>query len=629
MRDFAFRTCLFAMFALATGAGAQIVSSPSAMQCIANASVPPLVRAEGLTELTGDLTLNCSGGVPTQANASVPRVNFQIFLNTAVTSRVLAGGNWSEALLLVDEPHSPANPLSPLLVCGDTGTDVSPGDPGSCSIAGTGTGTGVYSGARGRPNVFQGRIAGPNSIVWAGVPIDPPGPGSTRAVRFTNIRANAAQLGVSTTLAPVQIILYLSITGSTSTPVNNPVQTVAFVQPGLTVHAPEFRNYVQCKSPEGDRAVIPFRVDENFPTAFKKKNVAFRSPFATAYPTGGDQNQNVPGAIYNTETGFLNLNPAADPPLNPPDQSVIHTPVPASPGFPNLRGLPGAGAADHGTRIAISFTSIPDGVGVSTPSVISLVNRNTGAITGAAVLTPAGSSGEGPFSADFVALTVEGGRALATYEILYSDPYAPERLEVPITVSYGANPAFDFPKTGIESRVSASFAPFSAAPTPRFLPPPQPGYGLFVIGKCRCSLLFPFVTSRNGYDTGIVVANTSADNGTEFETAQESGTVTVHYFCGVPGCTSPPPQSAAVATEPGRQFAFTLSGGGPAGISAMPDFQGYVITQSTFRFCHGFAYLSATGASPTAGGTSIGYLGLVMDTGLNRTNIAANESLGH
>ncbi len=69
MRDSAFRTCGFALFALAAGASAQIVPSASAMQCIANASVPPLVRAEGLTELTGDLTLNCSGGVPTQANA--------------------------------------------------------------------------------------------------------------------------------------------------------------------------------------------------------------------------------------------------------------------------------------------------------------------------------------------------------------------------------------------------------------------------------------------------------------------------------------------------------------------------------------------------------------------------------
>ncbi len=42
---------------------AQVTAPP--FECIANAGVPPTVRSEGFTELTGDLTLNCNGGDPT------------------------------------------------------------------------------------------------------------------------------------------------------------------------------------------------------------------------------------------------------------------------------------------------------------------------------------------------------------------------------------------------------------------------------------------------------------------------------------------------------------------------------------------------------------------------------------
>jgi hypothetical protein len=642
MRSSAAVLCLL----LPLAARAQIVAQNAAFQCIASASVPPLVRAEGLTELVGDVTVSCSGGVPTQRDAPVPQSNIQIFLNTIVTSRLLSSDTWTEALLLIDEPHSTSNPTTPLTVCGDTGTNASSGNPGSCSIFGTGNGRGVYAGTQStaancasglacnaRPNVFQGRLAARNSLVWDGVPVDPPGAGASRFLRFTNIRANATQFGVSSTLVPTSIVLYIAINGATSVPLNNPTQVVAFVQRGVTVQAPQAKTYLQCASPEYPNSTISLRIDENFPSAFKKKNVAFQSPSALAYPERGDQNQNVPGAIYNTESGFMNLGPAADPALNPPDQSVQLS-LPASPGFPLLRGLRGGGTADHGSRIAIVFTSIPEGTSVYVPGTIDLVNRHSGATTGTAVLTATNAAGAGPFSTESVTITVENGRALAVYEILYSDPFTPERMDVPITVSYGPNPAFDYPRTGVHAQVAAGFAPLgtngaasASDPVPRFAPP-QPVYDLFGIVKCRCSLLFPFVTSKAGYDTGIVVANTSLDVGTEFGTSAEPGTVTLHYFCGQPGCTSPPSQTTVAPIEGGNQLAFTLSGGGPAGIAPVPGFQGYLIAQSTFRFCHGFAYLSALGAAAQVNSASIGYLGLATDKGLNRTGIAS-ENLGN
>ena len=47
---------------MATTASAQ--NNNPAFQCTVNASVTPALRAEGITEKTGDLVLNCTGGTP-------------------------------------------------------------------------------------------------------------------------------------------------------------------------------------------------------------------------------------------------------------------------------------------------------------------------------------------------------------------------------------------------------------------------------------------------------------------------------------------------------------------------------------------------------------------------------------
>ena len=69
-----------------------------------------VVRAEGYTELVGDIVLNCTGGAPTLAGQLVPQVNFTVFLNTNVTSKITSAfqfaqnpnsfnANFDEALL--------------------------------------------------------------------------------------------------------------------------------------------------------------------------------------------------------------------------------------------------------------------------------------------------------------------------------------------------------------------------------------------------------------------------------------------------------------------------------------------------------------------------------------------------
>mgnify|MGYP006915178902 CR=1 FL=1 len=59
---------------------------------------------------------------------------------------------------------------------------------------GAGPGVSPYNGSAGHPNVFQGRLTGPNQVTFFGVPVDLPGQGATRTLRFTNLRADVGDV---------------------------------------------------------------------------------------------------------------------------------------------------------------------------------------------------------------------------------------------------------------------------------------------------------------------------------------------------------------------------------------------------------------------------------------------------
>src|SRR3984885_7455914 len=95
-----FRKWLLALAAVAVllGLGSSTAVAATTFTCQTNAGNPTIVRAEGVAELVGDLTLNCTGGTPTQAGQFIPESTVQISLNTNVTSRIIDSSNASEAL---------------------------------------------------------------------------------------------------------------------------------------------------------------------------------------------------------------------------------------------------------------------------------------------------------------------------------------------------------------------------------------------------------------------------------------------------------------------------------------------------------------------------------------------------
>jgi hypothetical protein len=284
MVDFRRWIIVAAVLALFAGlAGAQVPGGGvGLLQCTASVAVPPQLRTEGLTELIGDIVLTCTGGSPLTSGSTIPTANITVSLGTNVTSRILATGsiaggptqNISDALLLIDEPGSgipippppypqgigPAAPQTPCLgptfsypVVGAgpggcpqivTNVPANPANPGAGSIP-------VMTSVGGGPpaNMYLGLVSA-NQVTFNGIPVLPPvTAGAARVFRMTNIRANVNGLGGGLLNGITQLVASVAISGSTSLPVNNPVQVAGFIQPGLATSVTSSgASFLQCNS---------------------------------------------------------------------------------------------------------------------------------------------------------------------------------------------------------------------------------------------------------------------------------------------------------------------------------------------------------------------------------------------
>jgi hypothetical protein len=701
----------------------------------------------------GDITLNCTGGVPTLPGQLVQPVNVQVTINTYLTSRVLSG-NFIEALLIIDEPHSATNPGRAILNCGAASApDSGASGANVCAIVSTGNPTQTYDGTPngygrgdsapstcgvtalapaansyscGRPNVFQGQLGTPavsgqtNAVTWLGVPLDPPGTQTNRTIRITNIRADAHDANGSAApgnFVASYITAQISINGNTSLSLNNPQQIVAFIGPGLTaaISATNF-GFLQCTAPGSPQPA--FTWTEGFASSWKAKNIAMilnqtsgtvtgngtilsgvssywtynghsTTTGTTNYPA--DLNQNVPGAIYNTESGFMYPGAgvtldagASDPaPQNPP-LGVGTVPVTATTAaLTNGTGIQNAGIANSGTRLQMQISNIPPGANVSVPEAIYLFNSaSKTAPTGIAMLVNTDSAGAGTYSPVYTGssaaaavstTTTVPSSGLIVYEVIFADPFSVESATVTTVVSYTPNLNLNQPTPGQIAQAFGGFAPFystaaahlpsTTLPIPRFVTAQIPtNLNYFEIVRCACNLLFPFVSNQGGYDTGIAIANTSLDNlgtgGISAAASQFGGIQFWYYGTNATGGAAPPTQctnvaspgtcptpnatssSSAIGQVPAGQiltYVISSSGGaignGPNGLAAnwAAGFQGYVIAQAQFQYCHAYAFITAAGAGPLSPAVSEGYLGLLLDNGgfvSNSTGIVRTTQRG-
>jgi len=609
MADFRRSIIVLAALALLLGTVGVASAQNNPFTCTANAATPPLVRAEGITELTGDLLLTCTGGVATPLGLPVPTANIQIFLNTSITSRLLAGVN-SEALMLVDDP-TPAggggiaaqSPCPMGTICPMTGRGAT---GGPSSYDGT-----TLGGVTNRNVFFAQQVPSQSgSLVWLGIPVDPPGTVRTQRIfRITNVRANASALIVAgPNQPPTAITSTVSISPPTALPLNNfsAQLVVGFAAKGLLSNVSSVTTFKQCTDvnassgklvlgselPNGPGNAGTVTVGEGFARAFKVRNLSVWDPTELTpadAPNGGaaPEAQPNPGQVLPTET-----------------ETGLYSPIAID---------PVAGLADFGTRIKIVFANVPTGAHVYVPVsltpgagtglsstsplsggmlIMNLITSETGSYTAASA---------GSFGAGLAEVTITANSGQAVYEVVKEDPSSFESAAIPVTVAYIANPAGNSPAIGPVGTATASFAPVSndlvaetnTVPVPRFINASTAG-NLFSIIACATHLLYPFVTNQAGYDTGIAISNTSQD---PYGTSTQTGTCVVTPF-GAPTASA---FTTPAAVAPGTVWANLVS-------IMFPGFQGYLIADCAFQYAHGFAFITKVGGVDLAEG----YLALVI-----------------
>ena len=108
------------------GAGLAFGQSGPTVDCMTTVAAPLVGRTDGEAELVGDLLIVCTGGTPTPAGVTVPQINLTAFLNTNITSRLLAsppGGYY--ALIRISDPNALNSPQYVSVVL-DLESDTSP-----------------------------------------------------------------------------------------------------------------------------------------------------------------------------------------------------------------------------------------------------------------------------------------------------------------------------------------------------------------------------------------------------------------------------------------------------------------------------------------------------------------------
>jgi len=623
----------------------------SAMNCTAY-STPQTMRSEGYAELIGDIQIICTGGTAITVGAAIPTANISLTLPKTVTSRIIGGA--SEALLLIDEPGTAPGGFGGfgagegLTLCTNNAAGASSGGNnayaagaglGGCFFGTTTNGvpdgtlyaqtitvggnvyqvasTSKASAVVGAPNAYQGIVSG-STVTFQGIPILPPvSSGVNRSFRITNIRMDAYDY-VGGGVGPTGVNASFTISPPTALQINNSSLTVGYVEQSLSssVTLPKGGLYAQplCSPsvlPNPTIGTLVFK--ELFGTAFKPRF----SPAASGYltttlgsgVTGTLPTQPTPGFIYNSESGFV-------------------------PGNGNLASISstvnsswsGVGVADFGTRFKAVFTNIPAGVSIFVPnavqntdgSTIALVTGETtvdGTPTGAAIpglTTPVLNSQGAPLATSTSNQTAFGvGSGTVVYEVMQTFSNVNESFSIPVTFSYAPNVNVS---TSSTVTVALSYAPIESlagANIPRFAASTSSPTNILSFNVCQTALLFPYVVYAAGYDTGLVIANTSSD---PFSTIAQSGTCSMSWY---QGTTNPPTNTLGAGNGYGTTTAIpagtvaymTASANLPAG------FIGYGIAVCNFQYAHGFAIVQDLGGQRFGAG----YLALV----LSRTSATA------
>jgi hypothetical protein len=406
------------------------------VSCQVGSAAPSNIRVEGYAELVADIVLVCNGGTALTASSgsavatatspnAIPQMSVTVNFATAVTSRILGTGGLSEAVLLVDDPGNTALTTYgaglPISVCPTpTATvwqsDASPGCQEWVGNIGGHSNVPVLS-TRGRTNrtpgynAFPGVVSG-STVTFNGVPMLPPGAGEeSRIFRITNVRVNASALASDSLGTIAATVFETGVQASFIYPSGGATVTTAYAVSHL---------YSSLQDPSDASVLVAPAISQTAGAGLSKAPTVlgylrFLEGIANTFRTrvdprlnGSGQSataeQDIPGAIYNSESGFT-------PYVGTKPQYIGG----------NTTHIPGL--ADSGTRVKAVFHNIPLGTmiyvgtesGAKTSSgmkarMVSSPHAGERASLVAPTVTVGGVG--------FVALVPSGGSATATWEVM-------------------------------------------------------------------------------------------------------------------------------------------------------------------------------------------------------------------
>jgi len=518
------------------------IQEPSGLNTVS----PILDRAESEADLVSDVILYCP------ASPAVAAGELTVFASLPVSSKAITGatgfsgtaGN-SEAILQICPAQS----------VGVGCTVISPTTGVSTTAANT-----VF---------YQGVVSG-SIVTFSGVNFI-----ADFTAQISNIRVNLSGSAVGSTPLPITESIFAGSNGLATVVYNN--VTVGYglkslVTPSLTLNSfnqPNITPYTVCGGYGGS-------------TTVGGSTAAFTVVVAETF-----------GGFFKTQTG---LNDAMTPivVLQNGEQGSLQVAGTANAGI---------GTAASGTEFTVTVANVPSAATIYLPSTITGADgASTLALTGTPTVIAAGKHFAG-----LVAFTPSSGTVIATYQVTASSSAIVESFNVPVYLGFASNAvAAQGPITVLVAYAPVAAITGQATSIPDFAPTSNSPLNGSSISVCQTSLLFPFVTNQLGFDTGIVLANTSTDNlgiaGASAATAQ-AGTCALNFY----GAGAPTPNTGVAAPggsqASGTTNAFQLS-------SVAPGFQGYVIAVCTYLYGHGYAFVEYDLTQNN--GIAEGYLALVI-----------------
>jgi hypothetical protein len=252
------------------------------------------------------------------------------------------------------------------------------------------------------------------------------------------------------------------------------------------------------------------------------------------------------------------------------------------------------GGALNDVRVTLTFTGIPAGATVTVAAggvVLTNALPTVGPVNATTAYVATSASPTITMNFTDVGATLPSSIHIDTFT--FTATFSPGGATIPlaggpITVSANVTP------TGTATKVVPAVGNF-----PRFVADPEPAVTFCNIVPAQTNLLIPFMTAGSGFDTGISVANTTADNFAAPNGAvAQSGSILFEFWpqTGAPftyttNAASPGAGLTAGALASGGSYSVLLSelladAGAPA------DFVGYAIVTTNFTNGHGDVFIT-------------------------------------